>query len=67
VTGGSRELHDEELHNLCTAPSIIRMIKLTMSLVGLVARRERRGNAYRIFVGKPEGQISDKMWWYGLD
>jgi hypothetical protein len=27
VTGGWRKLHDEELHKLCSSPSIIRMIK----------------------------------------
>jgi hypothetical protein len=27
VTGGWRKLHNEELHNLCTSPSIIRIIK----------------------------------------
>jgi hypothetical protein len=27
VTGGSRKLHNEELHNLYASPSIIRMIK----------------------------------------
>jgi hypothetical protein len=28
VTGGWRKLHNEELHNLYSSPSIIRMIKL---------------------------------------
>jgi hypothetical protein len=27
VTGGWRKLHDEELHNLYSAPDVIRMIK----------------------------------------
>jgi hypothetical protein len=27
VTGGWRKLHNEELRNLCSSPSIIRMIK----------------------------------------
>jgi hypothetical protein len=27
VTGGWRKLHNEELHNLCSSPSIIRIIK----------------------------------------
>jgi hypothetical protein len=27
VTGTWRKLHNEELHNLCTSPNIIRMIK----------------------------------------
>jgi hypothetical protein len=30
VTGGSRKLHNEELHNLYSSPSIIRMIKSKM-------------------------------------
>jgi hypothetical protein len=30
VTGGWRKLHNEELHNLYSYPSIIRMIKLKM-------------------------------------
>jgi hypothetical protein len=27
VTGGHRKLHNEELHNLYSSPSIIRMVK----------------------------------------
>jgi hypothetical protein len=27
MTGGWRKLHNEEFHNLCSSPSIIRMIK----------------------------------------
>jgi hypothetical protein len=30
VTGGSRKLHNQELHNLNSSPSIIRMIKSRM-------------------------------------
>jgi hypothetical protein len=38
VTGGSRKLNNEELHNLYPWPSIIRMIKSrTMRWVGNVA------------------------------
>jgi hypothetical protein len=42
VTGGWRKLLNEELHNLYSSPSIIRMIKLRrMRWVGSVARRRR--------------------------
>jgi hypothetical protein len=53
VTGGWRKLHNEELHNLYSSPSIIRMIKSSkMRGAEHVARMEKR-NAYRISVGKP--------------
>jgi hypothetical protein len=52
VTGGWRTLHNEELHNLYSSPSIIRMIKLMMRWAG-----ERR-NACSILVGKPNGRRS---------
>jgi hypothetical protein len=39
VTGGRRKLHNEELHNLYSSPSIIRMIKSRrMRWTGNVAR-----------------------------
>jgi hypothetical protein len=47
VTGGWRKLHNEELHNLYSSLSIIRMIK---------ARRGKKRNVYRILVGNPEGK-----------
>jgi hypothetical protein len=34
VTGGWRKLHNEELHSLYSSPSIIRIIKSRMMMVG---------------------------------
>jgi hypothetical protein len=43
VTGGWRKLHNEELHNLYSSPSIIRMIKSRMMRwAGHIARMGRR-------------------------
>jgi hypothetical protein len=55
VIEGWRKIHNEELHNLYSSPSIIRMIKLrSMRWAGHVARTGEKRNAYRILVGKLE-------------
>jgi hypothetical protein len=57
VTGGWRKLHNEELHNLCSSPSIIRMMKSrSMRQAGHLAQLGEKGKTYMILVGKPEGR-----------
>jgi hypothetical protein len=57
VTGGWRKLHNEELHNLYSSPSTIRIIKSrSMRWAGHVARMGENRNAYRILLGNPEGK-----------
>jgi hypothetical protein len=52
-------MHNEELHNLYSLLSIIRMVKS--------GGRSGRGmgemeSSYKIFLGKPEGKIPDVDW-----
>jgi hypothetical protein len=55
VTGGWRKLHNEELNNFYSTPSIIRLMKSRrMRWAGQVARMGEKRNAYRILVGNPE-------------
>jgi hypothetical protein len=57
VIGCWRKLHNEELHNLCSSPNIIRMIKSrSMRWARHVARMRAKRHAYRRLVGKPEGK-----------
>jgi hypothetical protein len=57
VTGGWRKLHNEELHNWYSSPSIIRIIKSRrMRWVAHVERMGAKRDVYRLLVGKPEGK-----------
>jgi hypothetical protein len=57
VAGGWRKLHNEELHNLYSSPSIIKIIKSRrMRWARHVARMGEKRNVYCLLVGKPEGK-----------
>jgi hypothetical protein len=56
VIGGWRKLHNEELHNLYSPPSITSMTRSKrMRWAGYIARMGEKRNGYKILVGKPEG------------
>jgi hypothetical protein len=56
MMGRWRKLHDEELHNLYSSPSIIRIFKSKkMRWAGHVALMEDKRNANSVLEGIPEG------------
>jgi hypothetical protein len=55
VTGEWRKLHNEELCDLYSLPTIIKIMKSRrMRWAGHVARMGGKRNAHRLLVGKPE-------------
>jgi hypothetical protein len=57
VTGEWRQFRNEELRDLYSSPSIIRIIKSKrMRWADHVARMEEKRNTYRLLVEKPEGK-----------
>jgi hypothetical protein len=57
VTGEWRKLHNKELRDLYSSPSIIRIIKpRRMRWAGPCSTNGEKRNAYRLLVGKPDGK-----------
>jgi hypothetical protein len=57
LTGGWRKLHNEELRDLYSSPSMIRIIKSRrMRWAEHVSRMGEKKNAYKVLVRKSEGK-----------
>jgi len=57
VTGGWRELHNEEFNDLYSSSSIVQVIKSRrIRWAGNVARMGERRGVFRVLVGKPGGK-----------
>jgi hypothetical protein len=52
--------HNEELNDLYSSQSILRIMKLRMRWAGHLARMGEKRNACRLLVGKPEGTSTEK-------
>jgi hypothetical protein len=57
VTGEWKKLHNEELNDLYSVPSIVRVVKSgRMRWAGHVGRMGEDRGVHRVLVGKPEGK-----------
>ena len=57
LTGEWRKLHNEELSDLYSLPSIVRVVRLRrMRWAGHVAHMQEGRGVHRVLVGKPEGK-----------
>jgi hypothetical protein len=56
ITRKWRKLHNEELNDLYSSPSIVRVIKSRMRWAEHAARMGERRSVYRDLVWKPEGK-----------
>ena len=56
ITGEWRKLHNAELHALYSSPNIIRNLKSrSLRWAGHVAHMKQSSNAYKVLMGKSEG------------
>jgi hypothetical protein len=63
VTGEWRKLHNEELRDLYSSPTTVRVIKSRrVRWEGHVARSEEWRGVYRVLVGKPEEKRPRCRW-----
>ena len=61
LSGEWRKLHNEELNDVCSSHSIVRVIKRRrMRWAGHVANMGERRSEYSVLVRKPEGKL--KLW-----
>jgi len=57
VTGEWRKLHHEDLNDLYSSPSLVRVTKSRrVRLAGHITCMGESGGVYRVLVGKPEGK-----------